>query len=78
MFFAVTGITEIPHNELRKIANSNGHHMGDFVNERTNFLIANYESKTKKYSNALKYNIPIITEKEFKKIIKEKVKCRMM
>ena len=41
MFFAVTGITEIPHNELRKIANSNGHHMGDFVNERTNFLIAN-------------------------------------
>ena len=52
MFFAVTGVTEITHNELRKIANSNGHHIGDFVNERTNFLIANYESKTKKYSNA--------------------------
>ena len=47
MFFAVTGITKTTHNELRKIANSNGHHMGDFVNERTNFLIANYESKTK-------------------------------
>ena len=47
--------------------------MGDFVNERTNFLIANYESKTKKYENALKYNIPIITEKEFKEIIKEKI-----
>ena len=25
----------------------------------------------KKYSNALKYNIPIITEQEFKEIIKE-------
>ena len=73
MFFSVIVITETTHNELRKIANSNGHHMGDFVNERTNFLIANYESKTKKYENALKYNIPIITEKEFKKIIKEKI-----
>ena len=73
MFFAVTGITETTHNELRKIANSNGHHMGDFVNERTNFLITNYENKKKKYENALKYNIPIITEKEFKEIIKEKI-----
>ena len=78
MFFAVTGITEITHNELRKIANSNGNNKENLVNERTNFLIANYESKKKKYKNALKYNIPIITEKEFKKIIKEKVKCRMM
>ena len=48
MFFAVKGITETTHNELRKIANSNGHHMGDFVNERTNFLIAIYDSNIKK------------------------------
>ena len=77
MFFAVTGITETTHNELRKMANNNNHHIGDFVNERTNFLIANYESKTKKYTNALKYNIPIITEQEFKEMIRETVKCRM-
>ena len=33
MFFAVTGVTENTNNELRKVANSNGHHIGDFVNE---------------------------------------------
>ena len=42
------------------------------------FLLQIMKVKQKKYKNALKYNIPIITEKEFKKIIKEKVKCRMM
>ena len=72
MFFAVSGITETTHNERRKIANNNQQHIGGIVNERTNFLIANYESKTKKYLNALKYNIPIITEQEFKEMINKK------
>lgn len=69
MFFAVTGYTNITHNELRKNINEYGHHMGDFVNEKTDYLIANSVSTTRKYLDAIKYNIPIITEEELMEML---------
>ena len=72
MFFAITGTTELTHKELREIAHNYGHHIVDFVNERTNYLIANYTSTTRKYKNAKQYGVTIITEQEFKEIVKER------
>lgn len=64
MYFAITGETEKGKRALSEMIRENGHHVGDFVCERTDYLIANSPSMTRKYRNAIEYKIPIITEKE--------------
>lgn len=69
MYFVITGQTDRGQEKLKKIIRSKGHHVGDHVNQNTDYLIANYPSVTTKYKNALLFNIPIISEEELFKLI---------
>lgn len=72
MYFVITGQTNKGQENIKKIIRSKGHHVGDHVNQNTDYLIANYPSFTTKYKNALLFNIPIITEEELFKLIEER------
>jgi NAD-dependent DNA ligase len=69
MNFCITGVTNKTHNEIKKVLRKEGHHCGDHIFENTDYLIANYPSETRKYRDALKYNIKIINEKELGDIL---------
>ena len=69
MYFVITGQTDRGQENIKKIIRDKGHHVGDHVNQDTDYLIANYPSLTTKYKSALLFNISIITEEELFKLI---------
>lgn len=68
--FCITGSLSISRKEFEKIIEN----YGGIVTSanRCDFLIANEQSNSNKYSIALKRKIPIITEKEFYEMINKK------
>lgn len=69
MYFVITGQTDRGQENIKKIIRGKGHHVGDHIDENTDYLIANYPSVTTKYKTTLLFNIPIITEEELFKLI---------
>lgn len=66
MLISISGeLYEITRRELIQGLRDMGHHVGDHVSDRTNYLICNnLDISHRKVRDALKYNVPIITENE--------------
>ena len=71
MIFSISGILfNFTRKQLTEIIRSKNHHVGDHVTNKTDYLICNtINLNHKKVQNAIKYNIPIISEEEALTII---------
>lgn len=63
---AITGSLSVPRKQFEQLLNNNGFTLGDITKD-TKYLIADASSTSSKYTKALKLNIPIISEAEFRK-----------
>lgn len=65
---AITGSLEsMPRNKFEKILNEHGFVLVSDITKDTKYLITNTSSTSSKYTKALKLNIPIISEADFRK-----------
>lgn len=71
MIFSINGsLFNYTRKQFTKIIRNKNHHVGDHVTNKTDYLICNtINLNHKKVQNAIKYNIPIISEEEALKII---------
>jgi len=68
--FCITGELSMPRNQFEKLIKENGGTMVSSVSKNTTYLITNEKDGTSsKYKNAIKLNIPIVTEDELLKMI---------
>jgi len=71
MIFSISGsLFNYTRKQFTEIIRSKNHHVGDHVTNKTDYLICNtINLNHKKVQNAIKYNIPIISEEEALKVI---------
>lgn len=71
MIFSISGsLFNYTRKQFTEIIRNKNHHVGDHVTDKTDYLICNIiDLNHKKVQNAIKYNIPIVSEEEALKII---------
>ena len=74
MIFSISGIlSNFTRKQFTEIIRNKNHHVGDHVTDKTDYLICNIiDFNHKKVQNAIKYNVPIISEEEALIIINAK------
>ena len=68
--FVISGTFSHSRDDLKKIIESNGGKNVNAISKKTNYLIAGDNFGLKKQQLALSFNIPIISESDFFKMIK--------
>lgn len=68
---AITGTLSKTRNEYQKIIENRNWIFDSSVTKKTNYLISNNDDGSSKLEKVKKYNIPIITEEEFIKLLGE-------
>lgn len=63
----ITGSLSKPRDEYKAELEAVGAKLVSSVSSKTDFLVCNEESSSSKYKDALKYGVPILTEREFVK-----------
>jgi len=63
--FVVSGVFEMPRNELKKQIEQNGGKVGSSISSKTSYLVAGDKMGPSKRAKAEGLNIPIISEQEF-------------
>lgn len=66
---AITGALSKTRSEYQKIIENKGWIFDSSVTKKTNYLISNSNENSSKLEKAKKYNIPVITEEEFIKLL---------
>jgi DNA ligase (NAD+) len=70
--FVVSGVfEEFSRDDLKKAIEDNGGKVGSSISAKTDFVVAGANMGPAKLEKAVKLNIPIISENEFKKMIDE-------
>jgi DNA ligase (NAD+) len=67
--FSITGTLSIPRQKLIDLIETNGGIFVSAVSSNTDYLVANSPSSSDKYQAALKYNVKIISENDFQKLL---------
>jgi len=67
--FSITGTLSLSRQELIDLIESKGGIFVSAVSSNTDYLIANSPSKSDKYQAAIKYNVKIISENDFQKLL---------
>jgi DNA ligase (NAD+) len=63
--FVVSGVFEMPRNDLKKLIEDNGGKVGSSISSKTSFLVAGDKMGPSKLAKAQKLDVQIISEKEF-------------
>lgn len=63
--FVVSGVFEMPRNDLKKLIEDNGGKVGSSISAKTAYLVAGDKMGPSKRAKAEKLDVPIISEQEF-------------
>ena len=63
--FVVSGVFDMPRNELKKLIEDNGGKVGSSISSKTAYLVAGDKMGPSKQAKAENLGVPIITEEEF-------------
>ncbi len=69
--FVVSGVFEMPRNELKKLIEDNGGKVGSSISSKTSFLVAGDKMGPSKLAKAEKLGIKIISEQDFLDLLSE-------